>query len=302
MAEPEKPEPGSNAPSNFFFQENLESVPDPISEILKSYSGIPRDQQISHILKIRNGAYKVHPYPCLGRFRFLKLDLSSHPLYQTYLLPRLLKAGQEQDQKLIFLDLGCCLAQDVRKLMFDGVDAKHLYGCDLQPDFIDAGYGLFRDEQKLPRDHFISPGDIFDYSDSNKLNSLNGQVDILHITAVFHLFNREQQDDVALRCLRLINKTEGANCLVLGAQVGNVNASEFVRSNGTSRFRHNENSWRSLWESACEQEEFKSKVKKLKVEVQMKQRPTYQNSEQAEQMGTPEEGFRWMIFSVWLEF
>lgn len=286
----------------WLFQEDLSKVPDPISHVLAEYSGIPKEDQKQHILEVRNRAYKAHRYPCLGRFRFLELDLSTHPLYEEYVLPRLKENGGKQEP--IFLDVGTCLGQDIRKLIFDGVQPSRLYGSDIVAEFIDAGYELFRDEDKFPRSHFLCPGNVFDKSESDKLYTMDGKVDILQISAVFHLFSDAEQSAVAERCLRLLRKETGSRCLILGAQVGNVNGGEIVRPNGLKRSRHNADTWNSLWQKVCKNEEFRDKVKRLEVKTNMIGRSldNLDSEQQRKHIGTVEEGFRWLVWHVWVEF
>lgn len=295
----------SNTYSSYakFYQEEPKRIPEPIATVLQEYSGVPKDQQLEHILKVRNQAYNVHPYPCLGTFRFIELELSTHPLYHEHVLSQLRKptAANSNDSQPLFLDLGTCLGQDIRKLVFDGADPSRIYGSDIVPEFISAGYDLFKDEDRLPRNHFICPGDIFDKSDDNNLSVLDGRVDILHATAVFHLFSYEQQAAVAERCTRLLSKTSGSRSLVLGAQVGNVKAKESVRRDDAKRFRHNEDSWRKLWEDVCAKEEFRDVVKKIQVEAVLKERKLGE-TEQQKHVGSVEDGFRWMVWQVWMEF
>jgi hypothetical protein len=50
-----------------------------------------------------------YPYPCIGGFHFLKFGLASNPNYQS-VLDRV-KQGQT------LLDLGCCVGQELRKLV-----------------------------------------------------------------------------------------------------------------------------------------------------------------------------------------
>lgn len=287
-----------------YYLDKPKRIPDSIVTLLEEYSGVPQDQQLEHILKVRNRAYKAHPYPCLGRFRFIELDLSSHPLYHEYVVPQLKRPSSDhptKDPQPLFLDLGTCLGQDIRKLIFDGADPSRIYGSDIVPDFISAGYELFKDEDKFARDHFICSADVFDRSENNDLSALNGRIDILHATAVFHLFSGEQQAAVAERCIKLLRKEPGCRSLVLGAQVGNVEAKESVRRDNVKRFRHNEESWRKLWEDVYGKEEFRDVVKKVDVNAVLKERHIGGTTEQ-KHMGSTEEGFRWMVWQVWIEF
>lgn len=57
--------------------------------------------------------------------------------------------GDQDNVARTFLDLGTCLGQDVRKLIFDGAPVDSVYGTDLLAEFVEIGYDLFRDEEKL---------------------------------------------------------------------------------------------------------------------------------------------------------
>ena len=73
----------------------------------------------------RDQAWKIHPYPCVGGFRFrfgfLDLSISLNPLYPT-VLARLRASSTPQR----LLDLGCCFGQDIRRLVANGADL-HCY-------------------------------------------------------------------------------------------------------------------------------------------------------------------------------
>ncbi len=308
------------------YQADLAAVPKDMAALLATYSGIPAgEEQKRHIVQVRDRAYQAHPYPCLGRWRFLKLDLAGHPLYSTTILPAL-----KEKAEWIFLDLGCCLGQDLRKLIYNGADPARLYGADLRPEFIDIGYALFRDEDKFPRDHFIAPADVFDPSPTTELaQKCDGRVGILNATAVFHLFGLAEQKTMASRCLRLMDPHAsvggGGRSLICGCQVGKVDAGEVVRGrDGRSRFRHNEDSWRDMWEQVVAQDEWRDKIRAVEVHADLEERVSFRRAGGAadsadapapgqdeladeiinmqRQMGRVEEGFRWMKYEVWIEF
>ena len=297
---------------------DLKSVPSLTESLLSSYSNIPVDQQKDHITSVRDQAYKSYAYPCLGRWRFLHLDLAHHPLYESYILPELKKESAKDTKtgmsKSIFLDLGCCLGQDIRKLLFDGADPSRLYGADLRPEFIDMGYELFRDQDKFPKDeHFIAPADVLDHSTETELSKkCDGKVGILHSTAVFHLFDWEKQVKMARRCLRLMSSQHG-RVLICGAQVGNINPGEHagLRPGGGTRFRHNEESWKRLWEGVTQMEPGRDKIRALEVGAVLEKHNSdimKEDSEEPEQeverrhTGHVEEGFRWLKWWVWIDF
>ncbi|OAP63117.1 hypothetical protein AYL99_02344 [Fonsecaea erecta] len=320
------------------YKPELEQVPSAIATLLAEYAGIPPEAQKEHIKTVRDQAFKSYPYPCLGRWRFLELDLSRHPLYHSYIVPMMSNdekaadgaaAGGGKDD-WIFLDLGCCLGQDIRKLIFDGGDASRIYGADLRPEFIDVGYALFRDEDKFPRaEHFIAPADVFDFSPESELSKkCDGRVGILHSTSVFHLFDWDQQVAMACRCLQLMT-TKNGRVLICGCQVGNVTAGEFPRRlGGGSRYRHNEASWKKMWDEVVRQESSKYEIRAVRAGAEMYGRDQDRvreelaaqrlaqgedqetaseakeggSKEELRYIGRFEEGMRWMKYWVWIDF
>jgi SAM-dependent methyltransferase len=145
-----------------------------------------------------------------------------------------------------FLDLGCAFAQDIRRLVADGVDSSKCYGSDLRLEFMDLGYELFRDKETL-QSRFIE-GDVFD--ESSPLSGLNGKIDVVGASAFFHLFSWEEQKIVARRVAKLLKPQKGS--LVVGVQVGHNEPSEHPKTDGGSRFRHNLESWRKMWNEVGE--------------------------------------------------
>lgn len=292
------------------YYDHISTIPDPISDLFEQYSGINKSEQLQHVKAVRDQAYTTHAYPCLGRFRFLELELSQHPLYQSHVVPALKRSVPDGEVNPNFLDLGTCLGQDVRKLAFDGVPASRLYGSDIEQSFIDTGYEMFLDQDKLPRDHFLCPGDVFQNPRENALSILQDRVDILNASAVFHLFDKAKQIDVARCCMRLLRKTQGSRSLVLGGHVGNTQAIETERHSG-KKFRHNETTWKQLWEDVCKEPEFRDKVQKLEVESSLQSANWTPSVSQIPNEGSAparkdgadiEEGFRWMRWQVWITF
>lgn len=287
------------------YEANLSAIPPSFSTLLEKYAEIPKEEQINHVLTLRNRAYSSHPYPCLGRFRFMDLDLSNHPLY-----PDILKRLKSNSQDELFLDFGCCIGQDIRKLLLDGAPAHKIYGSDLLPAFIDTGYELFRDVSTFPRDRFVAPADAFDESLDNPLTRFDGRITILHISAVFHLFGLEDQRKLARKCLKLLSHEK--KCWVLGGQTANVNAGEYARATGKMRWRHNSESWAKLWEEAANEYDgcvVKSnstlkerQMSKQSSEDQGKTTNGKAGAERSEVIGQYEEGFRWMVWWTEVEF
>ncbi|KAF4555709.1 Methyltransferase trt5-like protein [Elsinoe fawcettii] len=253
-------------------------------EVLEKYSNIPSDEVVDHCLAIRDKAWEIYPYPCIGTFRFLDLSISLLPVYSE-ILDRL-RSGQQK-----FLDLGCCFGQDIRRLVYDGVPSENTYGSDLQLDFMQLGYDMFLDKETL-KTTFIA-GDVFD--DNSDLKQLHGQIDIIQASAFFHLFDRDNQKKVAHRVVKLLKHQK--NSLLVGRQVGSVNPGEFLhRTNPDAKmFRHNDVSWKELWDEVGSETGTKWDVnvdlKDLAGVGGPRALPTDNKQQHDEQ-------FRWIIFSV----
>lgn len=184
-------------------------------------------------------AWSIVPYPCIGRFHFLELSISLSPLYPT-ILKRMIES------KHTLLDMGCCFAQDVRKLVSDGAPSENIYGAELRQEFIDLGYDLFRDRDTLKSKFLI--GDVFDDSDESEFKQIEGGIDIIYAASFFHLFNWDDQVRVAELVVRLLRPVTGS--IVFGRQRGNVNPAEYehmTNQRGTM-FRHNQDSWKKMWQ------------------------------------------------------
>ena len=173
-----------------------------------------------------------------------------------------MKSGEQ-----VFLDLGCAFAQDIRRLVADGVDSSKCYGSDLRLDFMELGYDLFRDRETL-QSKFIT-GDVFD--DDSPLKELDGKVDIVGASAFFHLFSLERQKVVARRVAKLMKPQKGS--LVVGIQVGNDVPGEVPTKSGGSRYQHNLESWRKLWDEVGEEMGVKFEVDGKATGLQVKFRP-----------------------------
>ncbi|TFY67067.1 hypothetical protein EVJ58_g1865 [Rhodofomes roseus] len=104
----------------------------------KSQTGITDEKALKdHIVRIQTDAYQVYPYPCIRRFAFMKLKIFRLPAYS-----KLLRLGNEREGA-IFLDIGCCFGNDVRKAISSGYPMRNCIASDLEPDFWKLGHRLF---------------------------------------------------------------------------------------------------------------------------------------------------------------
>ena len=186
----------------------------------------------------REKAWDVYPYPCIGQFLFLNLTINLSPYYKT-LVSRL------RDEDQTFLDLGCCFAQDVRKLVSDGARSENIYGADLYGEFMDLGFELFKDRKTLKSTFF--PTDILNEGDL-LLKGLDGEIDVVYLGLFLHHFDFETCVKVCARVTRLLKPRPGS--LVMGVQVGSLvgDTKPIPIPSGGILWRHDIKSFERVWE------------------------------------------------------
>ncbi|KAF2275794.1 uncharacterized protein EI97DRAFT_458808 [Westerdykella ornata] len=204
-------------------------------KLLEQYSNIPADKVEDHVVNIRNEAWDIFPYPCIGQFRFLDLTLREFDIYPDVL--KRLHDGQR------LLDMGCCFGQEIRQLVQDGAPAENIYGCDLREEYIALGYKLFRDKDKL-KANFIT-ANIFDVT--SPLTELSGRFDMIFAGSFFHLWGYEQQVKVSKLVAALLRPQKGS--IILGRQVGSYSAVEpgHVTNADGKMFQHSVESLKKMW-------------------------------------------------------
>lgn len=170
---------------------------------------------------------------------FLDFSIGLSPLYPSVL--EHLKTGNAN-----LLDLGCCLAQDLRKLVHDGVPGTSLFGSELEAGFIDLGYDLFRDRETLQAK--FSVNDFFDETTPNKVLR-EGSFDYIYAASFFHLFGWDEQEQAFSRAVRLLKPRAGS--LIFGRQTcteGEAHVLDHHATRSGNMFRHNKESFKKLIE------------------------------------------------------
>ena len=143
-----------------------------------------------------------------------------------------------------FLDLGCCFGQDIRKLVHDGAPSENILGVDTESRFLELGYELFGDREKLKARFYTQ--DVFDES---FLAEWRSKIDIIFLGSFLHLFSFEQQKVVIAQLAKLLRKRKDA--LVFGRHLATENGGT-LRTNalGWSLYHHSPETIRHLWETA----------------------------------------------------
>ncbi|CAG8977469.1 hypothetical protein HYALB_00011818 [Hymenoscyphus albidus] len=138
------------------------------------------------------------------------------------------------------LDVGCCLGQELRKLVHDGATASNLYGLDTDQGFLDLGFEFFRDKETSGI-HFM----VSDFLEKNdEVSKSVPKMDIVHLGLFLHLFDWDKQVEACEKVIRLLKPEK--RVLIIGQQMGMLEAREDIR--GTKKiFAHNVESFKRLW-------------------------------------------------------
>ncbi|KAF3057258.1 hypothetical protein GL218_06082 [Daldinia childiae] len=225
-----------------WYQTDLIEVNEPFHQLLEQYSKIPGSDIVDHVKRIRDRAFESSPYPCIGLFRFTNLTLITHPLYEK--IVGLLKS---ESTETAYLDIGCCFGQDLRRLVFDGVPSKRLVGLDIERSLLELGYDLFLDRETLKSQFVIA--NILEAQGKTWESLEERGFDVIHCSAVFHLFTLDKQIIAAKHIARLVKK----GGIIIGRQMGSVKPGDFpALTKGTFCYRHDVSTFDAMWKKVGE--------------------------------------------------
>lgn len=200
-----------------------------------------------------------------------------------------------------FLDLGCCVAQELRALAHAGVYSEQLYGSDLNPHFLATSYDLFKDKDSFKGE--LVPADVFSTSlFDESFRGWENKFGVIHAGLFLHLFSWEQQIAVCCTIVKLLDRSSGS--LFLGEMVGCAGGGERNEGKGTKfwkkggerrQFLHDGQSFKRLWDEVAEQTET---VGNWKVEGNLKTRKNYGGDPTGGCAFFTGEGIGWFTFSV----
>lgn len=158
-----------------------------------------------------------------------------------------------------YLDIGCCLGQDIRKLVMDGAPPANLHGAELHAPFIDLSYELFRDRGLastfMEADALAPLSADAEGVGGNPLSKLRGDVDIVHLGMVLHVFGLEKQRALLENCVALLRPRRGS--VVLGTAVGDVEGQQAP----AGHYMHSDETFRALWADISERTGVKFEVR-----------------------------------------
>lgn len=182
----------------------------------------------------------------MGQFRFLELNLAHRPGDIYARLLALLKESVPSG-KVVFLDVGSCLGQDVRKLIHDGAPSSAVAGADISSTLLAQGYELFRDSPetvKMLEANILSP-----VTDESPLAVWRGQLKAVQLGMILHLFDWEEQVTAFVNAIALLNDQE-EGVFVFGQATGNLDGCETrtLSPGGVERktWKHNVDTFKKL--------------------------------------------------------
>lgn len=184
------------------------------------------------------------------------MGLSLHPSY-----PSLVK--KLCSSTTTFLDLGTCLGQDLRKLIYDGAPAQNLFGCDIFPQFEHVGHELFRDRE-IFQAHFIT-ADLFDTTSESALTKSKGTWDVISIVMFLHVFDWDTQVLACKRILQLLSRKPGS--MIIGAQTGSTEPEEHVlkppfvaEGEHKTVYRQSQDTFTDMWKTVGRDEDVELRI------------------------------------------
>ncbi|KAL8671562.1 MAG: hypothetical protein Q9168_003947 [Polycauliona sp. 1 TL-2023] len=228
-----------------FYREHIGSRLKPQTRSLfENYSGIDPADVEPHLHKLRDRAWALQKYPCIGQWSFLRPHLLQCSWYPS--LTHRLRSGAS------ILDIGCCFGQDLRFLAADGIPTDNMYATDIIPEFWDLSSDLFLDAATF-KARFIQ-ADILDPSSPLTKQLADKKIDIMLVNQVFHLFNRETQVSMAKNLIEL----GSSDTWIAGWQIGGRSGKPSIRHQGTiaghnERLFHNDQSWQEMWRQIGEE-------------------------------------------------
>ncbi|KAH7379861.1 hypothetical protein BKA64DRAFT_648169 [Cadophora sp. MPI-SDFR-AT-0126] len=278
-----------NSKENRWYYKDLGNhLPAVSRKLLEEYSQIPAEDVDSHVYKMRDILWDHAPYPCVGEFKFLTLNLPLHP-----------------NPSPKFLDIGCCVGQELRALAhFGKVPSENLYGSDINGSFLSTSTNLFMDKATFKGT--LVPTDIFSpnlFAFGGSFENWEGRFTVIHAGLFLHLFNLQQQIEVCKTIIKLLSCQPGS--LFLGEMVGCRGGGERgggkdtkFWKNGEERkqFLHDEGSFKAMWDDVAK---MTSTAGMWKVEGKFT--PREKEADEAGSKGCAffvGEGIGWFTFSV----
>lgn len=166
----------------------------------------------------------------------------------------------KQPQSII-LDLGCGFGHHLRLLAAHDVSTDNMWALDIDSEFWDLGFELFRDSGRM-KAKFLQGNFLTMDQQESSLGVLQGKVDLVIACQFLHLFSWEKQ---ILATKKIVHLSKPGT-MVVGYQQGRKQAREYTRPWGMM-FYHNLDSLIKLWKQVQHETNTTWSVKVTEVDL-----------------------------------
>jgi len=200
--------------------------------------GEGENQVLERISVARKEARKIQAFTCITEYIFAEPRVDVHFFYD-----RFLKETREATRAPSFIDVGCCVGTDIRKMIYDGLAPSNITGLDIESRFYNIGLSLFNQTPRSFGIRFVQ-ADILSVDFYTRYAHLAGQFDYVHSANVIHLFDADTQHRFA-QVLSFLCKPGG---IIWGRQVGESDdsATRGLKIEGKGH-RFTANEFRRMW-------------------------------------------------------
>ncbi|KAI3545211.1 hypothetical protein CSPX01_05161 [Colletotrichum filicis] len=238
-----------------FWTETLPPLEEHTKRLFIEYAKIPEDKLQDHLEEARRKAWNDCPYPCIGLWLFLKLQLRNNREFD--------EAVWRTQRGENLVDFGCAVGQDLRSLVHAGSPPQSLHGIDLTPSFFSAGKSLFNDPHTpitLLQANALSPPSALPSSWRNNFT-------IITANYVQHCFSLQDQETYAAFLLALLSGK--SNDLIFGRTAGTTEgeARREEMHKGQRLYRHTEASFVEFWTRVAAQHGRRARIETWVDEV-----------------------------------
>ncbi|KAL4410228.1 hypothetical protein CABS03_07568 [Colletotrichum abscissum] len=238
-----------------FWTETLPPLEEHTKRLFTEYAKIPEDKLQDHLEEARRKAWNDCPYPCIGLWLFLKLQLRNNKEFD--------EAVWRTQRGENLVDFGCAVGQDLRSLVHAGSPPQSLHGIDLTSSFFSAGKSLFNDPHTpitFLQANALSPPSTLPPSWRNNFT-------IITANYVQHCFSLQDQETYAAFLLALLSGK--SNDLIFGRTAGTTEgeARREEMHKGQRLYRHTEASFVEFWTRVAAQHGRRARVETWVDEV-----------------------------------
>lgn len=154
------------------------------------------------------------------------------------------------------------MGQDLRRLIADDAPSSNMYASDIESEFWELGYELFRDRETLKA--IFLQADVFD--PKSALAELKGGLNVVYLGSFLHLWEWKRQ----VEAVRIVMELTRPGALVVGCQLGRSKGAEVTtgwKNGGKTYFMHDTKTVQQLWNEAGESSDMEWELSAKNIDV-----------------------------------